>query len=81
MESINSLQLKYASKNYSYRYKISHTSLKNIILDCGLLSMVIRACLVALDWNYGVNRKHKKGENGELLYREKVDIKLYLEFR
>ena len=28
--------------------------------------MVIRACLVALDWNYGVNRKHKKGENEEL---------------
>ena len=43
--------------------------------------MVIRACLVALDWNYGVNRKHKKGENGELLYREKVDIKLYFELR
>ena len=30
--------------------------------------MVIRACLVASDWNYSVDRKQKRGLNGELLY-------------
>jgi hypothetical protein len=36
------------------------------------LSMVIRACLVALDWNYNIARKQKKSVSGQLQYREKV---------
>ena len=36
------------------------------------LSMVMRACLVALDWNDSIDRRHKALETGELMYREKV---------
>ena len=34
--------------------------------------MVMRACLVALDWNDSIDRRHKALETGELMYREKV---------
>ena len=36
--------------------------------------MVIRACLVALDWNYNVDRRQKQSSSGQLQYRKKVRI-------
>jgi hypothetical protein len=36
--------------------------------------MVIRACLVALDWNYNVDRAQKQSATGQLQYRKKVRI-------
>ena len=55
VECLNGLQLKYANKTYSYRYcnmQIRYYSTLDIL---SWLSMVIRACLVALDWNYNVD--------------------------
>ena len=51
VECLNGLQLKYANKTYSYRYcnmQIRYYSTLDIL---SWLSMVIRACLVVLDWN------------------------------
>lgn len=59
IESINNLQLKYAPKMTSY----------------GWISMIVRASVCAIDWNWNVGRIQKVDEAGNLLYREKVNIR------
>ena len=74
VECLNGLQLKYANKTYSYRYcnmYIRYNSTHDIF---SWLSMVIRACLVALDWNYNVDRSQKQSATGQLQYRKNVRI-------
>ena len=66
IESMNNLQLKYANKTFSYRFVIfvnyvNHTNFSS------WLSMIIRASLCALDWNYNVNRPHKQDVFGHVL--------------
>ena len=49
----------------------------NLLFPTSWLSMIIRACLCALDWNYNVKRPHKLDEFGKAMYREKVVIEPY----
>ena len=57
IESLNSLQLKYANKTDHF----------------GWLGMLIRSCLAAIDFNESVNRPQKTSTEGKELFREKVD--------
>ena len=57
IESLNSLQLKYANKTDHF----------------GWLGMLIRSCLAAIDFNESVDRPQKTSTEGKELFREKVD--------
>ena len=57
IESFNSLILKYANKTYSYSW----------------LSMFIRTCVAAIDWNSNTDREQKCDSSGNPLYRIKKD--------
>jgi len=57
LESVNSLLLKYAPKTHSYSW----------------LSMHIKSCVAAIDFNWNVDRPLKVNEAGNLMYRKKVD--------
>ena len=42
------------------------------------LGMIVRASLCALDWNYNVERPQKVDEFGELQWKVKVNIRIWI---
>ena len=56
LESLNSLLLKYCNKTYVYSW----------------LGMLIRSAFSALDFNFNVDRKIKRGNDGQPMYKIKV---------